>query len=92
MKPFFSFPAMSSEEMNVPVPNLCLRTYVASFQGSHISCQLLVRSAYKKKEIFRHVSLPGSEEGHEEHLDENDGGVEGKRLKELLVNIQTHRF
>ena len=52
----------------------------------------MVRSAYKKKEIFRHVSLPGSEEGHEEHLDENDGGVEGERLKELLVNIQTHRF
>ena len=43
-------------------------------------------------QIFRHVSLPGSEEGHEEHLDENDGGVEGKRLKELLVNIQTHLF
>ena len=51
-----------------------------------------MRSAYKKKEIFRHVSLPGSEEGHEEHLDENDCGVEGKRLKELLVNIQTHLF
>ena len=43
-------------------------------------------------QIFRHVNLPGSEEGHEEHLDENDGGVEGKRLKELLVNIQTHLF
>ena len=24
VKPFFSFPTMSSEEMNVPVPNLCL--------------------------------------------------------------------
>ena len=43
-------------------------------------------------QIFRHVNLPGSEEGHEEHLDENDGGVEGERLKELLVNIQTHLF
>jgi len=28
-------------------------------------------------QVFRHVNLPGSEEGHEEHLDENDGGVEG---------------
>ena len=51
-----------------------------------------MKSAYKEKEIFRHLNLPGSEKGHEEHLDENDGGVEGKRLKELLVNIQTHIF
>ena len=43
-------------------------------------------------QIFRHVNLPGSEEGHEEHFDKNDCGVEGKRLKKLLVNIQTHRF
>ena len=26
LKPFFSWPTMSSEEMKVPVPNLCLRT------------------------------------------------------------------
>jgi len=71
--------------------------------GASDSLNILVRRSCEALLLLSHnvlwgderacsKSLPGSEKGHEEHLDENDGGVEGKRLKELLVNIQTHIF
>ena len=113
LKPFFSWPTMSSEEMKVPVPNLCLRTTMRTVgliivgdslvmtRAARFFCQiqLSVKSALKitaQPGVLNWQGLlekpPGCEEGHEEHLDENDCCVEGKSPKQLLVHVQSHFF